>query len=296
MPELPEVETIIRELNSKIVGKKIIDVYTERPQTLINSSPNLFRKIVKKAIIRKVERKGKYIIISLSDNAVIILHLRMTGRIFVSKCWHLSHDKLIKRGGAICRKPEKILDQNKKHFIRFALFLGQDTDFFLSDVRRFATVELFKDKNHLTKLAKIGTDAMDKSLTEKMFIDLLKKQTTEIKKALLNQRFISGIGNIYADEILFKSKILPQRKVTTLSDKELKRIFISMKAILRKAIQYKGTSFSDFRTTTGEKGSYIEKVNVFRKEGLPCPNKCGSIIEKVKLGGRGTRFCPRCQK
>jgi formamidopyrimidine-DNA glycosylase len=167
-----------------------------------------------------------------------------------------------------------------------------------SDLRKFGKILVAdqKDFDNLEDIKNIGPDPLKPSFTVGQFISLIRKKQGPIKKILMDQNVVSGIGNIYSDEILFVAKIHPLKKVEKLSDKELKAIFEAAKKILKKAIKLRGTSTSDYRDTAGKSGSYTEARLVYQREGEKCPRKCGGIIKRLKIGGRSAHFCPRCQK
>jgi formamidopyrimidine-DNA glycosylase len=297
MPELPEVETVRTELESKIVGHKITDVFCDWQKLLRNTSFVDFKKEVVNHVIEAVERKGKFIFFRLSGNKIIVFHLRMTGHFIVSSCWIFNGKKIKKDTRVECENIENDIFTDKKNtFIHFAISLNKNRNIMLSDVRKFATIDLIDESQFEDYKNNIGIDALDEKLNSKIFYNLLNRRNIEIKKALLDQKIIAGIGNIYADEILFDTYIDPRRNTKDLTQIEAKKIFTSMKRILKKAVNLGGTSFSDFRNTEGKSGDYGIKTKVYKKKGEKCPRNCGHKINRIIIGGRGTHFCPYCQK
>ncbi len=166
----------------------------------------------------------------------------------------------------------------------------------LSDARKFAKVELWKkDELESSKeFLALGPEPLEEDFTFVKFKKLFEKKRGKIKQVLMDQNFISGIGNIYASEILFESKIHPEEEIKNLNEEDLKRIYTATRKILEKSIELKGDSFSDFRTLYGEKGGAQDMNKVYQKEGQPCP-KCGGMVKRIKQGGRSSFFCPKCQ-
>jgi formamidopyrimidine-DNA glycosylase len=287
MPELPEVETTKKDLSRLITSKKIIGAWTDLPKKISIKScfqEKDIEKIIKGLKIEKIERVGKNIIFYLSKNRAILLHQKIAGHIMFGK-WE-------KVSGAWVTKNKK-LSEKVNSFIHFIVFLEGGDMVALSDPRQFFKVEIWKIQELKEDLKKIGPDALKISL--QVFKKIIKKRKGEIKKLLINQEFVSGIGNIYSDEILWHSKINPLRKVNSFSEKEILSLYYSMKKILKKAVDVKGDSISDYRLITGEKGGYQKFHKVYQREGLDCKRKDGGIIKRKKFGNRYLRYCPICQ-
>lgn len=282
MPELPEVETVVNELRSSISGHKILDVNSNWPNQIKNSSAEDLKKEISGTVIESIKRYGKYIIISLSGEKNLIIHLKMTGSLLISLCGDKQN----------CRKDE-LGKLNKKH-IHFSLFLDKGKTIYLYDIRKFASIRLINSVETFKFFKKIlGLDALSKELTPKYLSEKLKKSNLSIKRALLNQKIIAGIGNIYADEILFASKINPLKISKRLTLREINNIYKNMNIILKESIKKGGTTFSDFQNTRGEKGNYFKKLKVYKRE--ICSN-CHERIKRIKINERSTFYCPNCQK
>lgn len=315
MPELPEVETIARDLNKKVLNRTFIDVWTDFPKLIKRpKSFEQFKKKIKGKKIQKIWRRGKNIIFNLSENCSLLIHQKLTGHLLLGK-WEFREGKWIPPAGPLA---EKI---NTYIHLLFALDNGQMLA--LSDLRKFAKAELWgaKELKESKKLKSLGPEPLEKSFTVEKFQECLKKQTSrrsappcnrsaikkkaakgeprqrrgKIKQVLMNQEVIAGIGNIYSDEILWAAKINPFKEIKKLRDKEIKRIYGAMKKILPLAIKLQGESISDFRRLSGERGYYDKARKVYRREGEPCP-RCGTKIKRVKLGGRSAHYCPSCQR
>lgn len=269
MPELPEVETIVRHLRPKVIGKKIINLWSDTSR-LFRSRENLNR--IKKEVLNKkivsIERAGKNIIFKLNNDLNLLIHLMMTGKLLFNP------------------------KQEEKRFIRFFMELGGENILALHDVRKFGRVDLVK-QSELQQKIKIGTDAL--LISKKDFKKILKNRKSAIKSILLNQSQISGIGNIYADEILWKAKVHPTRRADSLVDNEINLLLKSTRHILKTAIRKEGTSSRDYRKPDGTKGGYYRIRKVYQREGQKCEQDSG-IIERIIVCQRSTHFCPKHQK
>ncbi|MDD5196472.1 MAG: bifunctional DNA-formamidopyrimidine glycosylase/DNA-(apurinic or apyrimidinic site) lyase [Candidatus Omnitrophota bacterium] len=266
MPELPEVETIKRDLEEVILGKKITEVCVHNPKIIREPGLAAFRKGLAGAIIKKILRKAKVLILELSNGKSLVAHLKMTGQ-------------LIYPGGG------------KNSRVAFHLSDGKILDF--NDQRLFAELRLLDDWRSLKFIQGLGPEPADVSL--RRFKEMLAKKRTAIKPLLMEQTFISGIGNIYAAEILFQAKIRPERRANELKDKEKELLFKAINDILNAAIRHAGSSVDDYVRVSGTQGGYVKYHKVYDRQGKPC-SVCKATIKKISQGGRGTYFCPRCQK
>jgi formamidopyrimidine-DNA glycosylase len=269
MPELPEVETVRRTLESVIQGDEIIAVdciYSK----LITSDLEAFKKnIIHQKIIR-IDRMGKYLIFILTDYAMII-HLRMEGKFFI-------------------KKDEQIM---KHEHVIFHLKSGKTLRY--HDVRKFGTITLHSLSDYLTiyPLSELGKEPKD--LNIESFYQAIHKKGIAIKSALLDQHIISGLGNIYVDETLFLSKIHPERPASAITKKEAESLLDSAKKVLSKAVELGGTTIRSYTSSLGVSGRFQNELNVHMRKGEPCPI-CQTPIIKLKVGGRGTYVCPKCQR
>ncbi len=291
MPELPEVQTTVNDLNKKIKGLIITGVWTDWPKYFSAkggpaSGWRLFKKTVRGKKILKIWRIGKNIIFDLSGGKVMLIHQKMTGHLLVGK-WRI----------------EKV-----NSYIHVVFFLSNGERLALSDLRKFAKILVVnkKDFKNLEDIKNIGPDPLLPSFKFGEFKKLITKKQGTVKKNLMDQNVVSGIGNIYSDEILFAARIHPLKKIENLNETELKKIFNATKKILKKAVKLRGTSISDYRDPAGLAGRYGGVRLVYRKEGKKCPrlrqgfsgqaNKCDGIIKRIKISGRSAHFCPICQK
>lgn len=292
MPEGPEVETIVNDLNRKIIGRRIIGIWTDWPR-MIKTGFKPFESEIKGAKIKAVRRLGKNILIDLDKDRLLLIHQKMTGHLLVGK-WKIKREGLKDRPVPLVEGP---LQERVNDFIRLIFHLDNGQMLGLSDMRRFAKVLFGKREQieNLRELKNLGVDPVDPKTAFKDFAAAITKRTRNIKQVLMDQAVISGVGNIYADDILWFTKIHPLRKASDLTQKELKSIWLATRSILRKAIKLRGTSVADFRDTAGKKGGYGNVVLAYRRTGLPC-KRCQTPIKRVKIGGRSAHFCPKCQK
>lgn len=288
MPELPEVQTIVDDLNKKIVGRKITAAWFDAPKIIKKPKSKDFEKNIKGAKILSVDRRAKNILIYLSGSRLLLIHQKMTGHLLVGKWQKTKSGWRSLLGGHF---NEKVND-----YIHLILFLDNGKALALSDLRKFAKVLLGprKELEKMPDLEKLGVEPFSKEFTFTKFKSVVGKEKRKIKAVLMDQERIAGIGNIYSDEILWEAKVHPFRPANSLSDPELKKIYLAIEKILKKALKLRGTSTSDFRDTSGAKGGFGEVLNVYRREGELCP-RCGNEIVRQKMGGRSAHFCPRCQ-
>ncbi|MEK9134711.1 MAG: DNA-formamidopyrimidine glycosylase [Patescibacteria group bacterium] len=290
MPELPEVETIVRSLNKTVLGRKIEDVWSDTKKII--KRPQGFGQFKKEIIGRKIEsvkRRAKNILIGLSGNKILLIHQKMTGHLLAGR-WKLEDG----RWKPLLKGP---LEDSVNLYIHLMFQLsGGGLMLALSDLRKFAKVE-FLDKEIIEKeLSSLGPEPLEKSFTFEKFKDCFKNKKGKIKQILMKPEIIAGIGNIYSDEILWEAKIHPSTQAQILSRPNLNSVYRAMKKILNKAIELQGDSMSDYRLITGEKGGYQNVQKVYRQEGKHCPRKDGGVIERLKIGGRSAHFCPICQR
>jgi formamidopyrimidine-DNA glycosylase (fpg) len=257
MPELPEVETLCRQLNKKISGKKILSA-----EVFDNKLTGI--KDIKGKKVVAVERKGKMIAIILDDRNIILIHLRMTGRLLWQK---------------ISAKPK-----HSRWKMSFAA-----GNIFLVDPRRFATIKVLKKKEN-----DAGREIF-RDFDLQNFISAHGSRKTKVKTLIMDQSVVNGIGNIYACEILHEARIHPERSAVTLTEMEWGKIFHQAKEVLKKAIGKRGTSISDWRDLYGRKGENQHELKVYGQEGKQCMI-CGGTVRRIKQGGRSTFYCPDCQK
>jgi len=266
MPELPEVETIKRELEQAILNKKIVQVIIGNAKVIKEPNEKLFIKELENVSVQRIIRRGKLLIFELSSTKFLTIHLKMTGQ-------------LIYPGSG----------QNSK--VSFKFSDGSLLDF--NDSRIFGELRIVKNWQELKFIRELGPEIFDLSLEQ--FKSILDNKKTRIKILLMDQKIISGIGNLYANEALFWAKIHPLRPANTLSLKEAEELFGAIKRVLSEAIKYGGSSVDQYVRLSGKPGDYARFHRVYNREGEPC-YRCKSKIKRINVGGRGTYFCPHCQK
>ena len=271
MPELPEVETIVRGLRKTVLGKKIKNLRIF-PSRVLHSSPAFLKRNLIQQRIQEIRRRGKNIIIKLTSGDLLMIHLGMTGNLF-----YLERPTLMGKHDHID------LEFTDKTYLRY------------SDIRKFGKFKLIKSSQAGEEdvLKKLGPEPLEISRND--FVKLLLRRKGGIKSVLLNQSIIAGIGNIYADEALFKAKIHPLQKVSDISRNRLIKLYQAIQKILKKAIKAGGSSVDNYRDVEGGIGFFQLYHKVYGREGEPC-KRCGTKIKRIIISQRSAHFCPKCQK
>ncbi|EKE15618.1 MAG: hypothetical protein ACD_11C00116G0005 [uncultured bacterium] len=298
MPELPEVQTIVDDLNRKIKGDVIVGFWSDWLKSIkiarngkvsLAASQNEVEKEIANRKILQAWRIGKNMFIDLSGGKTIYIHLKMTGHLLIKKETESRKKKATKKD---------YFKDKVNQYIHHIWYLKSGITLEFSDLRKFAKIVLVDtDKiKDLAEIKKLGVDAMSPEFTLKKFKEILgKKSRAPIGIVLMEQELIAGIGNIYRSEILFRAGINPQRKISSLTAEEIKEIYKNIKKILKLAIKLRGTSDSDYRDSDGAPGNFQKVLRVYNKENEPC-KKCGTIIKRFKMGQRSVFHCPQCQK
>ena len=270
MPELPEVETIKRQLNKEISGKKITGVEVLAEKTLKTPKAQ-FLKYTVGTKIKSVERRAKLLILNLNNGWSILTHLKMTG--------------------------QYVYDGEAHQHTRVIFCFGPKLKIMFNDMRRIGYLKLFKTADLPKFLRKeYGPEPLEKNFTVKKFAEVLaRRPNMKIKQLLLEQKLIAGIGNIYAQEACYMAQVLPTRPAKSLKTAEIKKLYDSVRKVMTEAIKYGGSSAENYLNLYGEKGGFVPHLKVYGREGLKCKS-CGSVLKFIKLGGRGTVFCGECQK
>ncbi len=297
MPELPEAETIKRGLNKFLPGTKIIGVGIIRPKLIKKINPAVFAKELTGDIVLDAQRRAKYLLINLKSGNTLVVHLGMSGALLKGTEADLK-DVPGKTDDAIAIALSESLKKRGGpwRFVRVVFFLDQGLLYY-SDLRLFGKLWLVPTKKlgELPEIKKLGVEPLSKEFTLEWFKALLKKKTTKIKILLLDQALLVGLGNIYVNEALFRAGIMPTRPADSLTDAEAKKLYRECIAVLEEGIKYRGTSNSDYYDFEGKQGTFQNHLRVYDRKGEACP-KCGGVVHKMKLGQRGTYYCPKCQK
>jgi formamidopyrimidine-DNA glycosylase len=288
MPELPEVENIVRSL--QVLRGECIQAVQVYSNKVLETPARFFQENLRGKQLIDVTRRAKYLILHVKAGWKLIIHLGMTGQVFIryfsssdNRSWEMRPGKTLDL--------EALPDQHT----HVALHLDKAVLFY-RDIRKFGFLNLVclqESENMEQYFGHLGCDPFESD--KETVISLLKRQGAMIKPLLLNQRVIAGLGNIYVDETLFKAGIHPKRRASRLSRNRLAFLWDAVQHILKEAIQRGGSSVDDYRLPDGSKGSFQNLHQVYGKCGQPCP-RCGTVIKKIRVGGRGTSFCPYCQK
>lgn len=291
MPELPEVQTIVDDLNKTVKGLKITGFWNDWKKLIKQPKIEEFGKQIKGKKILGAKRRAKYILINLSAEKTLIIHQKISGHMLYGR-W-----KLV-AGSWQAATAGPLRDDPQNRFIRFILFLSNGKMLALSDLRRFAKILLINtDKiNELKDIKELGPEPLDKNFTFEKFKGILKKKKGKIKTVLMDQTVIAGIGNIYSDEILWYAGVNPLKRIENLTEEKLKEIYKAIKKVLPIAINAKGDSMQDYRRLRGELGNYQYMQNAYQQTGKKCKKGDGGIIERLKIAGRSGHFCPVHQK
>lgn len=273
MPELPEVETVKRTLEPHLQGKKIIAVEIYHPGVIAFPGVDEFCKLIEGKTIQSLGRRGKYLIIQLSGGYYLVAHLRMTGRLVLAG----ESDPLA----------------SHTHII-FALSKGLYLHWV--DTRRFGRLYLAEKDTaaFVAGLNKLGAEPLDDSFDRETLAAICSGRQRPLKQILLDQQLLAGIGNIYADEMLFLAGLSPMRPGESLSRDEIDRLYEAMQAVLQQGIANQGTSIKDYVDGFGQRGKNQDFLKVYGRAGKPC-TRCGTVLVKKKIGGRSTCYCPLCQ-
>lgn len=286
MPELPEVETVRRGLSNLIIGKVVLGEQHDTEKGFPNVPADVNRFLLN-ATVTNVRRRAKVLMIDLSTDYSLLIHLKMTGQlVYVGDT----------RFGA-GHPNDSLVNELPDKSTRVTLDFTDGAKLFFNDQRKFGWVRLLPtlEISNIPFMQKVGPEPLSKEFTAEDFIQrLARRPKTNIKAALLDQSVIAGVGNIYADESLWGAKIHPTRLVSSLTAEESTLLYQELRDVMNLAVEKGGSSNHTYVNAEGKKGSYMDFARVFRREGLECP-RCGAIIEKSRVAGRGTHTCPVCQ-
>ena len=274
MPELPEVETIRLALEPHVVGRRFEHVEINDSRLVRPFEPMAVAAELEGERVAALDRRGKYLIVRFESGRVLLIHLRMTGS--------LRHAA----GGALGDDPHR----------RAVVNLDDGSDVVYRDVRRFGTWLLIEPGEVDPYLAqRLGREPLNRSFTARRLAERLEKRQAPLKAALLDQRTVAGLGNIYVDEALWRAELHPLRPAGGLDGDELARLTSGIRAALRAGLRRQGATLRDYSTPDGRRGRMQEEFRVYGRAGEPCP-RCGTPIDKIRAGGRGTWYCPSCQR
>lgn len=273
MPELPEVETVRRSMSSRLVGAQIDSVsFREFPGVAGEHAPEQFTALVAGQTFERIDRRGKHLWLAFRDGNGLLVHLMMTGQL---------------------RMVDPASERLRFEHLRFGLSSGWDLAF--CDQRKFGRVRFLTDAEWAARERSIGLEPLEDAFTVTRFEQLLTGRAAPIKAFLLDQRRIAGIGNIYADEALYRAGVHPARPAGSLSAVEIAKLRESIRAVLREGIAFRGTTLSDYRDADGRLGKNASNLRVYGRGGRDVCQQCGTPLQRLVIAGRGTHICPNCQ-
>lgn len=290
MPELPEVEVTRRRIAPFLVGKRLVELKTMAPSYFFVTPPAELRKRLPGLCFTALERKGKYLLATLSDESHLLLHLGMTGQLFADGA---SNPRLLRKTGRAALTPGLEVGFRPDAHTHLEFHMDSAPVVFFRDTRKFGKVEWLAPGAVSQRVSKLGPDALeaDPEAVHASF----RRRSVPVKTALLDQSVLSGAGNIYADECLFLAGVRPNRSANRLTLPQTRRILEALKRVLERSIETGGSSISDYVAPDGLDGGYQDERRVYARTGEPCL-VCGSPIKRVVLGQRSTHYCPACQK
>ena len=281
MPELPEVETVARDLRPRLVGATIVGARTNWVRTLRSQDPVAFADGVAGREILAVGRRAKQLVLELSGEAALTIHLKMTGQLFVVPA-----------------------STREDPYVRLVLELADGREVQFRDIRKFGKIglygrdpvtgELVEEVGGRSVFAAIGPEPLDEAFTLRAFRLRLRRRKGRLKPLLVDQSFVAGVGNIYADEALWRARLHPLRSASSLRPSDERRLYVAIRAVLGDAVERRGSSVDDYTAPDGD-GSMQERLDVYQRTGEPCP-RCGRPIKRIVIGARSTHFCSWCQR
>ncbi len=289
MPELPEVETVRRGLKELIVGRKIQSAYPiESPKSFPNSEADV-KQFLLSATVTDVRRRAKVLLIDLSSEYTLVVHLKMTGQL-------VFRAKNIAFGAG--HPNESLIGELPDRSTHVEIEFTDDSHLFFNDQRKFGWMKLYPtlEVPNINFMQKVGPEPLEDSFTPEIFFERLqRRKNTTIKAAILDQTVLAGVGNIYADEGLWGAKIHPATRVKDVSQRQVADLLSEIREVMNLAIEKGGSTDKNYVNAEGKRGSYLDFARAFRREGQPCPRHPDVLIEKIRVAGRGTHICPVCQ-
>ena len=272
MPELPEVETIVRGLADALPGARIERVEVLKPDLVDGEPPEWFAAALAGRTIERVTRRAKNIVMEIGEGDRLLVNLGMTGRLYLPK-----------PGDPPSTHPG----------VRF--HLDGSRELLYHDVRRFGRLWRLTDEQYRAWDEKLGMEPLSDGFTARWLREATKRSRVAVKVWLMDQARVVGVGNIYASEALFRARVSPRKPAEKLTAKEVERLRDAVRAVLRESIEMRGTTFLDYRDASGEPGEFVGRLRVYDREGEPCV-ECGGTVQRIVQGGRSTFFCPKCQR
>lgn len=282
------METIRRDLQKHIAGKKITQILAAPKKNIISGSLNAFKKKLLRNRIENLERRGKLLYGHLRIGGdYLLIHLKMTGQLVYR------HNKQVISGG---HPQDFSSDELPNKYSHVVFTFADKSHLFFNDQRQFGYMKIASPKELDKILSAYGIEPLTSGFTLPAFRKIMANKKASVKAVLLNQKYIAGIGNIYADEICFAARVAPEKQADKLTDEEIKNLYKASASVIKKAISKRGTTFRDYRDSAGQAGNFVKYLKVYGRAGKKC-QRCGyAFLKKAKITGRGTVFCPTCQK
>ncbi len=287
MPELPEVETVRRGLSRLIVDKTIVQLDSSSPKSFPNAHSDVQQFLIG-GKIKKVNRRAKVLLIELNTDYTLVIHLKMTGQLVYVGA---------ERFGA-GHPNDSLIHELPDRSTRVTITFREGDHLYFNDQRKFGWMKLYPtiEVPNIDFMKRVGPEPLEEDFTGQQFIKRVRRRNgTSIKAAILDQTVLAGVGNIYADESLWGAAIHPATRVRDVTDKQLKKLLKEIKEVMSLSIEKGGSTDKNYVDAEGKRGSYLEFARVFRRQGQNCP-RCGVIIVKLRVAGRGTHICPHCQQ
>jgi len=274
MPELPEVETIKQGMIKKVKGKRIEKIEIKNGKNIRILSPPEFQRRVERRVLKDIKRRGKFLILYLDSEDLLIFHLKLTGRLLFA--------------------PQR---EKEPDYVRIVFIFTDKSVLFFTDIRGFADVFLLpqKELESIPAIKNMGPEPLSPDFTVERFKERLRGKRGKIKPLLMDQSVLAGVGNIYSQEALYRAGVHPERDVSRLSEEELEAIYRELIKVLEEALRHRGSSVDAYVDLDGKEGNFVPRLQVYGREGKNC-GRCGFPIKKKKIAGRGTYFCSQCQK
>ena len=274
MPELPEVETIVRQLRPQVVGRKLRNPKLYHTDVLRKVRPGHLLGALRNTTVHEVSRRAKHVVIRIDQGKRVVIQPRMTGALLI---YH-----------------RRLTAEQRKYAV-LQVSLGDGAFLVYRDVRRLGTIMLLDSEGWRTYTERIGPEPLTPQFSSALFENRMRRTRQAIKKALMDQRLVAGIGNIYANEALFRARIDPSRRANTLSTDDFRRLHRAVRGVLKAAIEKGGTTVRDYRTSTGERGAFQHALQVYGRGGEPCVRCRTRLVTTHSIDARATTFCYRCQ-
>jgi len=288
MPELPEVQTTVNGLQAKVRNRTFVDVWSDWSKMVKEpGSFKDFKKLLKGRKILRLWRRAKNVVFELSGGYSLLVHMKMTGHL-LHGTWSMKHETWV-------ASEDGALQDKINGYLHMIFFLDDGRMIALSDMRKFAKVELQETEDLLMIFEGLGPEPLEKNFTFEKFAALFAGRRGKVKQVIMAPEFIAGIGNIYASEALWEAKMHPLKDVSTLSKKELLLLYKAIRKVLALGVEFGGDSFSDYRDVDGKKGKFEGEKKVYQRENQKC-FRCKTLIKRLKIGQRSSFYCPQCQK